>query len=112
MTTKIPSTLTQTFHVYPHVSVSISEPKWVENQNRKSITIVIDYPDYGENGFTGFFEVRAYDVDVDDVNEKPKVLYFDTMTAFWDDCLDGTDGPHGYIDPKEHDSNTCDEESL
>jgi hypothetical protein len=112
MTTKIPSTITQTFHVYPDVSVTMSEPKFLENQNRKSITIVIEYPDYAENVFTGFFEVRAYDVDVDDVNEKPKVLYFDTMTAFWDDCLNAYDGPHGYIDPKEHDSNAFDEESL
>jgi hypothetical protein len=34
------------------------------------------------------------------------------MTAFWDDCLNAYDGPHGYIDPKEHDSNAFDEESL
>ena len=109
MITKIPSFITQTFQVYPHVSVTISEPKFVENQNRQSLTILIEYPDYAVNEFSGFFEIRAYDVD--DLG-KPKVLYFDTMTAFWDDCLDGTNGPHGYMDLKDYVVKASDEVSL
>lgn len=48
---------TTKYHVYPDVSVSITSP--VYKKRRQSITIVIDYPDYAHNEFTGFFEVSV-----------------------------------------------------
>ena len=76
---------TTKFHVYSDVSVSITSP--VYKNRRKSITIVIDYPDYYHNEFTGFFEVSVLDVD-EPPPETPKVLYFDTMREVWEDNRD------------------------
>jgi hypothetical protein len=72
---------TTKFNVYPYVSVSTTDP--VYKKDRASITIVIDYPDYHHNDFTGYFEINV--LDVEDFNEKGKSLYFDTMRAEWED---------------------------
>ena len=76
---------TSKFHVYPDVSVSITSP--IYKKRRKSITIVIDYPDYAHNEFTGFFEISVLDVD-EPPPETPKKLYFDTMREVWEDNND------------------------
>ncbi len=105
------TTITKTkYNVYPNVSITITSPENIKK--RKSVTIVIDYPDYHHHDFTGFFEVRAYDVDVENVDEKPKVLYFDTMTGCWADYIDLNNGPHGYIDPRDYVANAPDKESM
>lgn len=74
---------TSKFNVYPHVCVSITSP--IYKKRRKSITIVIDYPDYAHNEFTGYFELSIFDVDFGDHTSKPEVLYFDTMREEWED---------------------------
>ena len=79
---------TTKYHVYPDVSVSITSP--VYKKRRKSITIVIDYPDSAHNEFTGFFEVSVLNVD-EPPPESPKVLYFDTMREIWEDNKDWLD---------------------
>jgi hypothetical protein len=109
MTSKIPSTKSETFHVYPDVSVTVSEPKYVEHKNRVSLTIEIDYTAYDDdNDFTGYFELRLFDVED---HGKPKILYFDTMTTIWDDRLNFSDGPYGYYDLDDNATNTCEEDS-
>lgn len=67
------------------MSVTISETKHVHD--RKSITLVIDYPDYYHNEFTGFFEINILDIDYD-ADEIGKTLYYDTMHELWDDNKD------------------------
>lgn len=77
------------FKPYQHISVTTSPP--VYKRRRKSITIVINYPDYYHNDFTGLFELKL--LDVDEPDGETRSLYYDTMREVWDVNLDWWNGP-------------------
>jgi len=76
----------ETFNIIPDVSITTYPP--VYNDDRKSITIVIDYPtSFCECGddyeiCPGYFTLS---VEVDEINPKPKHLYYSTLREVWED---------------------------
>ncbi|MDP3778391.1 hypothetical protein [Methylotenera sp.] len=77
------------FNNYQDISVKTFSPEYINDQ--KSITIVINYPDFYENGFTGIFELRL--LDVDEPNPETQSLYYDTIREVWEDNLDWWNEP-------------------
>jgi len=77
----------QTFKIIDDVFVTTYPPEY--NGDRRSITIVIDYPysfcecvDDSDEICPGFFTLSA---EVDEINAKPTHLYFTTIKEFWED---------------------------
>lgn len=79
----------QTFNTHEDISVTTYPSEYIND--RKSITIVIDYPDYHYNEFTGIFELSI--LDVDDPSGEAKSLYYDTMYGEWHDNKDWLNEP-------------------
>lgn len=79
----------QTFNTHEDISVTTYPSEYIND--RKSITIVIDYPDYSYNEFTGIFELSI--LDVDDPSGEAKSLYYDTMYGEWYDNKDWLNEP-------------------